>query len=120
MSVQLNPTDGTVTVERSSTEADAQASMRGLIFGFFITQSIRAAAELGIADRLANAPRTPAELAVECGVKERPLYRVLRTLAGEGVFAEDGNGRFHLTPLAELLRSDHPHRCAIGRCMCLI
>jgi hypothetical protein len=34
------------------------------------------------------------------------LYRVLRGLAGLGVFAEDDTGRFGLTPLAECLRSD--------------
>ncbi len=39
---------------------------------------------------------------------ERPLYRMLRALAGEGIFAENGDGRFALTPMAELLRSDHP------------
>ena len=62
--------------------------MRGLIFGFSITRSIAAAAELNIADRLADGPRTAAELASECGALERPLYRMLRALAGEGVFAE--------------------------------
>jgi len=36
------------------------------------------------------------------------LYRVLRALASVGIFAEDEAGRFHLTPLAEPLRSDAP------------
>ena len=39
------------------------------------------------------------------GTHERSLYRVLRALASVGVFAEDGEGRFGLTPLAELLQS---------------
>jgi hypothetical protein len=89
-------------------EEVALTKMRGLIFGFSITCSIAVAAELGIADRLADGPRTPAELAADCGVLERPLYRMLRALAGEGVFAENSDGRFALTPMAELLRSDHP------------
>jgi hypothetical protein len=91
----------------SDQEATLQ-KMRGLIFGFSITRSIAVAAELGIADKLAIRPHTAAELATECGVLERPLYRVLRALAGEGVFAENDEGRFALTPMAELLRSDHP------------
>jgi ubiquinone/menaquinone biosynthesis C-methylase UbiE len=33
---------------------------------------------------------------------------MLRALAGEGVFAENSDGRFAFTPMAELLRSDHP------------
>ena len=86
----------------------ALTKMRGLLLGFSITRAISAAAELGIADRLGNGPRTPAELAHDCGVQERPLYRMLRALAGEGVFAENDDGRFALTPLAELLRSDDP------------
>jgi hypothetical protein len=93
--------------ERTLDEENALAKMRGLIFGFLVTRSIAVAAELGIADRLTDGPRTPAELATECGVLERPLYRMLRALAGEGVFAETNDGRFALTPMAELLRTEH-------------
>jgi hypothetical protein len=92
----------------ASDQESTLQKMRGLIFGFSITRSIAVAAELGIADKLAIRPHTAAELATECGVLERPLYRVLRALAGEGVFAEDEEGRFALTATAELLRSDHP------------
>src|SRR5262249_20131004 len=95
--------------ERTLNQEGALTEMRGLIFGFSITRSIALAAELGIADRLTDGPRTAAELAQECGVLERPLYRMLRALAGEGVFVEDKDGRFALTSMAELLRSDH-HR----------
>ena len=94
--------------ERTLNEEGALTKMRGLIFGFSITRSIGVAAELRIADRLAEGPRTPAELARECVVIERPLYRMLRALAGEGVFIEHEDGRFALTSMAELLRSDHP------------
>jgi predicted O-methyltransferase YrrM len=93
--------------ENAVNEEDALTKMRGLIFGFLVTRSIAVAAELGVADYLANGPRTPAELADKCGVLERPLYRILRALAGEGIFAETNDGRFALTPMAELLRTDH-------------
>ena len=89
-------------------EEEALTKLRGLIFGFSITLSIAVSADLGIADLLADGPRTVAELARKCGVLERPLCRMLRALTGEGVFAENGDGRFALTPMAELLRSDHP------------
>jgi hypothetical protein len=82
--------------------------MRGLIFGFGITRAIAVAAELGIADKLAAGSRSTAELARECAVLERPLYRMLRALSGEGIFSEERDGRFALTPMGELLRSDHP------------
>jgi len=89
-------------------EDDAVATMRGAIFGFSITRAIAVAAELNIADLLAGGPRTPTELAKESGVLQRPLYRMLRALAGEGIFEEKDDGRFALSPLAELLRADHP------------
>ena len=57
------------------------------------------------------------------------MYRVLRALAGAGIFAEDESGRFGLTSLAGPLRSDAAHLIrayavmagerwvlAIGRC----
>jgi hypothetical protein len=71
-------------VERTLDEENALTKMRGLIFGFLVTRSIAVAAELGIADRLADGPRTPAELATECGVLERPPYRMLLRPGGRG------------------------------------
>ena len=106
MEPTLSPDPPNKMIARTSDEATL-AKMRGLIFGFSITRSIAAAAELGIGDLLVGGPRTAAELASACGVLERPLYRMLRALAGEGVFVENNDGRFALTPMAELLRSDH-------------
>jgi hypothetical protein len=40
------------------------------------------------------------------GAEPSALYRVLRALASFGVFAEDSDRAFRLTPTAELLRSD--------------
>jgi hypothetical protein len=79
-----------------------------LVTGFWITQALYVAAKLGIADLLAEGPRTPADLAQAAGADARSLYRVLRALASEGVFAEDASGRFGLTPLAECLRTGVP------------
>jgi hypothetical protein len=41
-------------------------------------------------------------------VDARSLYRLLRALASIGVFAQDTNGRFALTPMAECLQADTP------------
>ena len=79
-----------------------------LTTGYCVSQAIYVAAELGVADRLAAGPRRADELARDLGVHERSLYRLLRALASVGIFAEDSEGRFALTPLAELLRSDVP------------
>ena len=82
--------------------------LRHLIFGFRVTQALHAAAELDIADLLAGGPRSADDLAAASGAHAPSLYRVLRLLASEGVFAQTPDGRFALTPLAEALRRDAP------------
>ena len=46
--------------------------------------ALQVATRLSVAERLANGPRTVADLARESGVLEDGLYRVLRALAGTG------------------------------------
>jgi hypothetical protein len=84
------------------------AALRQLANGFMVSQAIYVAAQLGLADLLAAGPRSPADLAAATETQPLALYRVLRLLASHGVFAEDEDGRFRLTPLAEPLRSDVP------------
>jgi len=91
----------------SDVEANA-LRLNQMISGAWITQGIYVAAELGLADLLAGGPRTAAELARQAGAHEGALYRLLRALASVGIFAEDDQRRFTLTPLAQRLRSDAP------------
>jgi hypothetical protein len=77
-----------------------------LVSGFQVSQAISVAAELGIADLLGHGPRDADQLAATTGSHPRSLYRLLRALAGAGVFREDADGRFALTPLGDCLRSD--------------
>jgi hypothetical protein len=79
-----------------------------LIVGSWVARTIYVAAKLRIADRLTDGPRVAEDLAAAAGVAPRPLYRVLRALAGVGVFAQEADGRFRLNPLAELLRAGGP------------
>ena len=74
--------------------------------GVWITKALYVVAELGIADRVAEQPQTAEALAEAAGAHAPSLFRVLRALASIGVFAEDEQGRFSLTPLADTLRSD--------------
>lgn len=76
--------------------------------GYRDTQALYVVAKLGVADLLADGPTTADELARRLGVQARPLFRVLRNLAGQGVFTQDGEDRFGLTPAGEPLRTDHP------------
>jgi|SRR5581483_3166627 hypothetical protein len=79
-----------------------------MITGFALSQSLSVAARLGIADLLKDGPRESHELAKSAGVDESALARLLRFLAGHGVFAECEGKRFKLTSLAECLQTGAP------------
>ena len=66
------------------------------------------AANLGIADLLAQGPQTVDALAQATSTHSPSLYRVLRLLSSLGVFAEIARGQFTQTASSELLRSDIP------------
>src|SRR5262245_63664497 len=86
----------------------AQGRLASMIGGYFLSQAIHVAAKLGIADRLRDGRLGVEPLARASGAHPRSLRRLLRTLAGFGLFAEDADGRFRLTELAEPLRGDVP------------
>lgn len=87
---------------------DLKTQINQLIRGYWTTQAIYVVAELRVPDLLADGPKTPKELAEQAGANPDLLYRVMRALASIGIFVEDEEGRFALTPLAETLRSE-PH-----------
>ena len=84
------------------------AQLMQMIFGFTVARAISVAAEFRVADYLKGGPKTADELGQLTGAHPRSLYRLLRALAGAAVFREDNAGRFSLTELGDLLRSDHP------------
>jgi hypothetical protein len=82
--------------------------LRELLAGYWVSQSLFVAAELGLADLLADGPRSAADLAAAAGADPDAVHRLLRALASVGVFAGRDDGRFGLTPLADLLRTGAP------------
>jgi hypothetical protein len=82
------------------------ATIVEMSWGHLYAAALNAVAELKIADHLAAGPKTAGELSAAVNAHAPSLYRVLRALAAKGIFAEDAEGRFHLTPTAELLRTD--------------
>ena len=83
-------------------------TLGSLIVGFQVSQAIHVAATLGLADHLADGPRTSDELAAATDSHAGSLYRLLRALASVGVFDEDESRRFSLTPMGSLLCSNVP------------
>jgi len=87
-------------------------ALRRLVNGYQVTQAVHVATTLGIADLLADGPRSSDDLAAVTGAHPGALYRLLRALAGAGVFREDDAHCFALTDLGDGLRSDAPNSLA--------
>jgi hypothetical protein len=88
--------------------APPEATLTQMITGSLASQAVYVAAKLGIANLLRDGARTVEELAKAAEVDPPSLYRVLRALSSFGVFKEESDRVFGLTPTAELLRSDSP------------
>lgn len=73
--------------------------------GVTIQAALTLAANLGIADLLAEGPQTSDWLAQATSTHPPSLYRVLRLLSSFGVFSEGDPGRFAQTASSELLRT---------------
>ncbi len=86
----------------------ARMTLLQMSSGYWITQSLYAAARLGIADLLKDGAESCDRLANITNTNAQALYRLMRALASVGVFAESESGDFSLTPIAQGLRSDIP------------
>jgi precorrin-6B methylase 2 len=86
--------------------AAARAELSRLMDGYLTTQLVYVAAELGIADLIADRRISGQDAAAALGVHAEPLTRVLRGLAAGGLLDEDGQGLFSLTPVGDGLRTD--------------
>lgn len=75
-----------------------------LVTASWVTASLHTVAVLGIADLLADGPRSAEDLAQATETRPDPLRRLLRALAAHGVFAESADGHFEQTELSGFLR----------------
>jgi O-methyltransferase/methyltransferase family protein len=80
-------------------------SLLHLSSGFHVARALYVAAKLGVADLLADGPKSGAELAAATGTNAASLERILRLLACTGVFSQDEARRFALTPESIALQS---------------
>jgi hypothetical protein len=90
------------------TEADAVSRLFQQFSANYPARAIYVVAELGIADVLDETPMPADALARTVGVNPDALQRILRLLAGHGIFRDDGKGAFVHTEQSRALRSDHP------------
>jgi len=85
-------------------EPSPEGRIWDLMRGALATRALAVAADLRVADVLADGPRPVEELAREVGADVGTLHRLLRALASDGVFAEDGPAVFRNTAASEVLR----------------
>lgn len=88
--------------------APPAAVMLELIMNAWVAQAITSAADLGVADALADGPLPVEQLADRVGADADALTRLMRALIGIGIFRQRSDERYALTPLAETLRTDAP------------
>jgi AraC-like DNA-binding protein len=88
--------------------APAPAAMMEMIIATWASQAITVAAQLGVADALADGPLPIDELATRVGADADALSRLLRALISRGVFRLRHDGRYELNSLASTLRSNAP------------
>jgi uncharacterized protein YjiS (DUF1127 family) len=84
----------------------APAAMIEMILSGWTSQAITVAAQLGVADALADGPLTIDELATRVDADADALRRLLRALISRGVFRHRRDGRYELNSLSDTLRSD--------------
>jgi hypothetical protein len=92
----------------------APVALSELVLNAWVAQAVHAAAELGIADALADGPLSIEELSRRVEADPDALERLLRALITRGVFRRRRDGRYDLSPLADTLRSDAPASMAGG------
>jgi hypothetical protein len=93
---------------RESTPGDVHQEMMDLILGYWATQTIRAIADLSLADHLADGSLTAAEIAGQEGTSVDSTFRLLRAGVGLGLVTADADERFYGTERLDTLRKDAP------------
>jgi hypothetical protein len=91
---------------REAPPSAAAAKLLETIGASWMSQAICVAAELRIADFLADGPKNIEDLARDTECRPASLHRLMRSLAGIGLCAEREDGSFALAATGSLLRSE--------------
>lgn len=99
-----------VTAEMELTASQIEGTAAAEAFfqmatGHWVAKAIYVAAKLGVADLVADGPKTVEELASAVGAHAPTLRRLMRALAGLGVFTEDAGGRYGASVFTQFLRT---------------
>src|SRR4051794_22216559 len=89
-------------------EPPPPVQMVELLAGFQVSQALYCVAELGVSTQLLDGPRTVGDLAAATGASAPALRRLLRDLAGLGLFTAAGPDSWAVTPLGATLAEGSP------------
>jgi len=90
-------------------QEDPHTSLMGMVNGYWVSRCLFVAAELGISDHLTgDTAKSINDLASLTQADAKSLYRVMRALAGVGIYAEIEPFHFINTPKSALLQSKVP------------
>ena len=92
-----------------SAEAQDYERMMGMVTGFWVTQTVRAAALYNLADHLAAGTDTAEAIAEAESTDPDSTRRLLRTCASLGLMTSEDGHHFTGTSLLSTLRHDDPH-----------
>jgi hypothetical protein len=93
---------------KSNAEKPPHVQLIEMASAHWVSSIAYVAARLGLADLLANGPKTAEDLAPQTKTHAPSLYRLMRALTLLGILAEDDNRRFTLTPVGQALRTGAP------------
>jgi hypothetical protein len=102
-------TDLLLMVTEPSPSSEPETRLLELMRGYRQPHALYVVVQLGIADLIADEPRSGEELAQAAGCHGPSLTRLLRALASSAVFTETAPGTFAHSPMSRLLRRDHPN-----------
>lgn len=97
-----------VLLNSKSSHIQSPLTMDQWIYAYCVSRCVYVVAKLGIADLLKDGSQHCDALATATNTHSDSLYRVLRALAGIGIFAETQPRCFELTSLADSLQSNVP------------
>lgn len=95
-------------MEKQSVKPEFTLKMFEVLGGVWIAGCVKTAAELNIADYLAESKQTISSLAEKTGSDSKSLYRMMRALSGVGIFEELEDKTFALNDFGAALQTDVP------------
>lgn len=94
------------TMRAAEADSEAATTLRTVITGYVFSQLVRATAQLGITEQLADGPMAVAGLAAAIDADPDALERFLRAAASLDLVREHADG-YELGSLGEALEADH-------------